>query len=386
MDGLHIFQFCNMVQTTKDLVGQERSKRRRQLADNNQAFVQGLVSGSLVLPHLALPEPASVPSNVPVRKLIHRELAHSPGSPGDVICVHRLLIPAHQGIHLREYPPVDFRALFDVNDGLLEFELVDVCIERKERVRVDQRTEESALNIRHTFFIEEGRTPNRAVRNEIPPGRIRSVFADERERIDRVLLGLGHLLSLLVQDMLIDQHILVCRLVKEDRPDGMESVEPPSCLVYSLRDVIGGIGPFEDLLVFERIVPLGEGHGPGIKPYVNKLRCPFHAPFARVTNERYIVDKWFVEIERIRNILSPFQLLDASDTALVPAFFANPDWKRRSPESVPRERPVLVLLKPVAETPLTHLPGNPVDGLVQLYHSLGVVGGLDIPGLPGIIK
>src|SRR5690606_10080523 len=57
----------------------------------------------------------------------------------------------------------------------------------------------------------------------------------------------------------------------------------------------------------------------------------------------------------------------------------------RSPEALPRQRPVDVVLEPVAETAVAYRLRHPMYGLVELDHPVLVVRGANVPGVLGVI-
>ena len=57
--------------------------------------------------------------------------------------------------------------------------------------------------------------------------------------------------------------------VGHQRRDGVEAVEPAAGLIDRFTDVVSGEMLFELLLIFERVVPLCVGHGPGIEPTID---------------------------------------------------------------------------------------------------------------------
>ena len=91
-------------------------------------------------------------------------------------------------------------------------------------------------------------------------------------------LRLRHLLAVLVEDQLVDQNVLVRRLVEQECADGVQRVEPSAGLVDPFADEIGRVlfAAVDQLLVLERIMPLGERHGTGVEPDVDQFRRAAH--------------------------------------------------------------------------------------------------------------
>ncbi|MBA7690229.1 hypothetical protein ES703_98753 [subsurface metagenome] len=57
----------------------------------------------------------------------------------------------------------------------------------------------------------------------------------------------------------------------------MQAVEPASGLVNGFTDIIGGKSPvLKQGIILKWVVPLGYGHGSGIKPAINYLGHPPH--------------------------------------------------------------------------------------------------------------
>src|SRR5206468_9160197 len=99
-------------------------------------------------------------------------------------------------------------------------------------------------------------------------------------------------------------------------------------------------------------MPLREGHRAGVEPHIDKFGNPAH--FAAATTLQCDgINVGPVEIERFRKYRSfPPQFINPANRSFGLAVPANPDRKRRPPISIPRDGPVFVFLKPVAETSL----------------------------------
>src|SRR3954447_475058 len=68
------------------------------------------------------------------------------------------------------------------------------------------------------------------------------------------------------------------------------------------------------------------------------------------------------------------------------SFLAAPDWQRRAPVALARERPVDVALEPVAEAPVLDVLGVPVDALVLAQHRVAHGGGLHVPARLRVVE
>ena len=76
-----------------------------------------------------------------------------------------------------------------------------------------------SLSLDNGFSVETVRQPRCTVDIEIPADRVCAVSLQCIERINRIALGLTHLLSVLILDMPQNDNILVRRLVKEQGRD-----------------------------------------------------------------------------------------------------------------------------------------------------------------------
>ena len=77
---------------------------------------------------------------------------------------------------------------------------------------------------------------------------------------DHIAAGFGHLLSVLIQDQPQANDILVAVLLKQQRADGVQRVEPAAGLVNRLTDVISRELGFEFIQVFKRVMQLRHRH------------------------------------------------------------------------------------------------------------------------------
>ena len=80
------------------------------------------------------------------------------------------------------------------------------------------------------------------------------------------------------------------------------------------------------------------------------------------------------------------QLLARPDTVLMTAGIADPDRQRRSPVTVPPQRPINIIFEPVAETTVLNMTGVPVDPLVQLDQPVLEFARPDIPDRPRVVQ
>ncbi len=178
-------------------------------------------------------------------------------------------------------------------------------------------------------------------------------------------------------------------LSKQQGADGVQRVEPAAGLVDRLADEIRRELCSEGLLVFEGIVPLGHGHRARVEPDIDQLGDALH--LARLAALRAgkldLVDIRPVQVQARK--VTPGQLGKLGDRAnrnLVVAALALPDRQRRAPVALATQRPIDVVLQPVAKAPVLDVPRHPVDLLVQLDQAVFELAGADVPGAAGIVQ
>ena len=71
-------------------------------------------------------------------------------------------------------------------------------------------------------------------------------------------------------------HVSVAGAAEQQSGYGMQAIEPAPGLIHGLADEVSGETQVETGLVLERIVPLSQWHGSGIKPAVNHLGHSLH--------------------------------------------------------------------------------------------------------------
>ena len=100
-----------------------------------------------------------------------------------------------------------------------------------------------------------------------------------------------------------DDDVLVRRLVKEQRRDGDERIEPAARLIDGLGDEVRREAALEDLLVLERIVPLCKRHRAGIEPAVDDLGHAVHLLAALGAADRHGVDVGTMQFKLLRAVV-----------------------------------------------------------------------------------
>ena len=158
--------------------------------------------------------------------------------------------------------------------------------------------------------------------------------------------------------------VLIRALVKEQRRNRNERVEPAARLIDRLGDKVCGEIFLKDLLVLKRIVPLRKRHRTRVEPAVDDLGHAVHFLTALLARERDCVDVRTMQFDiggAVRLKLT--QLRNRSDGVLVPAG-AFPDIERCTPVAIAADAPILHMLDPVAETTVANRLRNPVDRIV----------------------
>ena len=212
--------------------------------------------------------------------------------------------------------------------------------------------------------------PRCGVAVEVPADCICAVFVQGIHRINRVTLGLTHLLSVLILYVTKHDNILVRRLVKEQCGDCHQGIEPSSCLVNRLTDEVSREVVLEDILILKRIMPLCKWHRTGIEPAVDNLRHTLHLAATVRTLDRHCINVWTVQLDIIRAVVAHgFQFLDGTDCMTLTTR-ALPDIQWSSPVTVTGQPPVLNIFQPCAETSLTDTFRNPVYSVVVLHQSV----------------
>ena len=184
-----------------------------------------------------------------------------------------------------------------------------------------------------------------------------------------------------------DDDILVRRLVEEQGGLSHQGIEPAPGLIHGLGDELGRELLFKEVLVFKRIVVLGEWHGAGIEPAVNDLGYPVHGLPALGTLICKVVNIGTVQLHG-QGIFPAglfFELCPGPDRLLVAAVLTFPDIQRGAPVAVSGNTPVLDILQPLAEAAFPDALGNPVHGIVVRNEFVLHGRHLDEPGGAGIV-
>ena len=209
------------------------------------------------------------------------------------------------------------------------------------------------------------------------------MLVDDVPRHDDVAERLGHLLALRVGDVAEAEHGPVRRLVEQQRRDRDQRVEPAARLVDRLADVVRREGAAEQLLVLERRVALGERHRARVEPDVDHLRHAAHLAAALGARPGVLVDEGAVRVGQLaaRALL---HLGERAEHLGVPRFAA-PDGQRRAPVALARDRPVDVVLQPLAEAAVLDVRRVPLDRVVGGEQPVAQRRRADVPGRLGVV-
>ena len=259
MDALLRVLLDSADQVLVDLLRHERDHRRGEKNRRLQAGVKRLIGVDLVLLHAVSPEAAAAAADIPVGKIIHKILQRLAGF-GRPVGRHVFVNGPDRRVEPGEDPAVHHAQRRVVRLVLRRVELINVRVQHVERIGVPQRAEELSLSLLHGLAVEPARKPGGRAGEEIPSDRVRSIFAERVHRVDGISLRLRHLLSVLVLNKAHDDAVLERRLIKEQRRNRMQRVEPSAGLVHRLGDEARRELLFEQLLILKRIVKLGEGH------------------------------------------------------------------------------------------------------------------------------
>ena len=129
------------------------------------------------------------------------------------------------------------------------------------------------------------------------------------------------------------------------------------------------------------------GASAGVKPDIDHLRNALHLAMAVRAGNFKAVHIGAVQLDGLCALIAGElrQFLAGTDRKLFAAVRALPDIEGRTPVAVSRDRPVLDVLDPVAETSLADGLRHPVDLFVVPHEIVAHRGHLDEPGLARIV-
>ena len=175
--------------------------------------------------------------------------------------------------------------------------------------------------------------------------------------------------------------------VEEQGRLGEQRVEPAAGLVDRLADEVGREALLEQLLVLERVVELGERHRAGVEPGVDRLDDPPHLRPAGLAAQDDLVDVGPVQVVgHLAAALAQVGHRPGAEALLAVGRRALPDRQRRAPVALARERPVDVVLEPLAEAAVLDVLRMPVDLLVGGQQPVADLRGRDVPARLRVVE
>ena len=365
------------VEVVVDLVGDERAERREQLARPSTRQVCSVANA------------AGSPSQKRRRERRTYQFERSSTNAGDrvagargVVGVEPLAHRLDRRVQARERPAVEVGRPARRRVAL---DAVDVRVQDVEAVRVPELEQELAHATRRPSRSRTVAVPRLLGGEEVPAERVGAVAVDDVPRRDDVAERLRHLLALGVGDVPEAEHGAVGRAVEQQRRDRQQRVEPAARLVDRLADVVGREARLELLLVLERRVALRERHRARVEPDVDHLGHAAHLLAALRARRRSCSSTYG------RCGSSSSRPARASSSANEPialdvAVLAAPDRQRRAPVALARDRPVDVVLQPLAEAPVLDVLRVPVDRLVGRQQPVAQRRRADVPGRLGVVE
>ena len=198
---------------------------------------------------------------------------------------------------------------------------------------------------------------------------------------------LAHLAPVLGQDVAEAEDVAVRALVEHERSDRHERVEPAPRLIDGLGDEVGRVGRPRLLGIAVRGTELGERHRSGVEPGVDHLRDAPVDPVLAGAGEGHLVDERPVRVEvgerQAGQLAELGERADADQLGRVGV--VAPHRQRRAPVPIARERPVDVVLEPVAVAAVLDRGREPVRRLVLGEQAVLDRGRADVPGRQRVV-
>ena len=336
---------------------------------------------------VAVPEPPPRTADVPVRDVVHVRLVRPDDVHGHPALV-RLRRLADEGARAGNEPAVERLEVArgpggEVSPGRLP--ALDVRVVDEELAGVPEG-EELPLDLARRPEPEE-EVLVRRLRAVLPAHDVRPHAGERVLGLDHVPPRAVHLAPVLVEHLLVAEHLLERRAADED--DGHEElrVEPEPDLLAHLRDPVGGepllpvgvvgqVGGREALRRARRVA-LGhvlralpperrERDDPGVEPDVSDLGDALDLLAAGLAGDPDLVDPGTAELlELLEPVGRPgLELRARADHVQVPAR-ARVEREREAVEPAARDVPVAHVPEPVVHA-LGHVGGRPLDGGVRL--------------------
>ena len=339
---------------------------------------QGLVEGG-ERRRIAVPEATARATHVPVGEVVDEGGDETTGPLGVEHLECRVDVPC-ESVRLAEHPPVQGGPLGDGRCAGGRCPVGGPRVEGEEGGGVPVGEQDLAHDLLDGGVADAPCLPGRSGGQHEPPHGVSAVLVHERDGLEHVAEVLAHLAAVLIEDVAEAHDVLVRRLVEDERADRHQRVEPPARLVDGLADVVRRVAGGELLGSAMRISELREGHRTGVVPAVDDLGHARGLRAALGAREGHLVDVGAVRVEVRQLATAPTaevgQGLDGGEMSLGAA----PDGQRGAPVAIAGERPVDVVVEPVAvATPLDRLR-VPVGALVLPEEIVLDGGRLDVPG------
>ena len=283
-------------------------------------------------------------------------------------------------MRLRQCPAVERGAIG--NRGCSERfggEVRFACVQGLERHRVPVRQQRLAHN-----FFDGGVTnatclPRRTAGKHEPAHRVGAVLIHQRNRLEHIAKMLRHLATLLVKDVAEADDVLVRGSIEYECADGHQRVEPAAGLIDCLADEVRWVHRLEVDIRAMRITELRKRHRTRVEPAVDHFRNAGCGLTAVRTRERDVIDVRAMRINA-RHIPAALvrQFRQRTDCREM-VVGATPDRQRCAPVALARQRPVDVVVQPVAVAAPLDRFRVPVRAFVLSQQRILDCGGADVP-------
>ena len=226
-----------------------------------------------VLRRVGGPEAVPATSDVPIVESVD-EPADDLGGPGQVVGVHPFADRGDQLLGLGQHVPVQEVLRVSAEPGPVS---IDVGVQSEEAVSAPDRKQYPADHLVDPGVADpQVAASEDACGGEVPPEGIGALVLEDLCRLGVVTKLFGEFGAVLSQQDSVADHILERRSVEKGGGQDVEGIEPAPGLVDVLDNEVGREVVVEPLLVLKRVVDLGEGHGPRLKPAVQHLGDPPH--------------------------------------------------------------------------------------------------------------
>ena len=197
-----------------NILGHERNHRSCCFCNSYKCGVQSHISIDLILLHAFCPETLTGAAYIPVTHIIHEGLQCFCCLRDTVIC-QVVVYSFYSGFQTGQQPFIHNSQLVILQTVFCCIEVVDVCIQNKERVGVPQGSHELSLSFHDRLACETARQPWSAAGVEVPADRIGTVGLQCVKRIYRISFGFTHLLSVLILYQTKNDNVFVWCFVEQ---------------------------------------------------------------------------------------------------------------------------------------------------------------------------